>query len=79
MKLPVVLAGPILRRTEFDRVYIWIACSDEFDILAELYEIKKEAGFSYETVKIKTSAKTVRLGDKLFVNGKMVNSTAFSE
>ncbi|RFU60128.1 hypothetical protein [Bacillus sp. V59.32b] len=68
MKLPVVLAGPILRRTEFDRVYIWIACSDEFDISAELYEINKEAGLSYETVKIKDSAKTVRLGDKLFVS-----------
>ncbi|MDQ0217758.1 hypothetical protein ELQ35_13350 [Peribacillus cavernae] len=68
MKLPVVLAGPFLRRTEFDRVYVWIACSEEYEISAELYQINKNAAFAYDPEQIKTSVKTVRLGEKLFIS-----------
>lgn len=69
MKLPVVLAGPFLRRTEFDQVYIWIACSDDYEISAELFAISKENyDFGYAPVDFTSSIKSVRLGEKLFIS-----------
>ncbi|RFU65298.1 metallophosphoesterase family protein [Peribacillus glennii] len=69
MKLPVVLAGPFLRRTESDQVNIWIACSEEFEISAELFLINADnREYSYKPVYIHTFVKSVPLGDKLIAN-----------
>ncbi|PLT35093.1 hypothetical protein [Bacillus sp. V5-8f] len=69
MKLPVILAGPFLRRTENDHVNIWIACCEMFDITAELFLINEEVGeYTYTPVQSHTSVRSVSLGDKLIAN-----------
>ena len=37
MELPIILAGPILRRVDATRIIVWIATSQSFEMGAELY------------------------------------------
>lgn len=70
MKLPKLLAGPILRRVEPKEAIIWIAMSDYYDIYADLYEVKLTSfmgKYEYKPVPVKTETQTIRLGKKLIV------------
>jgi hypothetical protein len=81
-KLPLLLAGPILRRAEPSQVCIWIACSKAVSIQAEIFRVESDP---IETGKIKNyyndndnqpnttnpigfgSAKSIRLGENLYI------------
>ena len=51
-KLPTLLAGPILRRVEPSQVCIWIACSKDVSIRAEIFRVEagSVSGFLEELV-----------------------------
>jgi hypothetical protein len=81
-KLPLLLAGPILRRAEPSQVCIWIACSKAVSIQAEIFRVEAD---SLEKRKIKNyynnndnqpnntspigfgSTKSIRLGENLYI------------
>jgi hypothetical protein len=69
-KLPTLLAGPILRRVEPSQVCIWIACSKDVSIRAEIFRV--ETG-SVEKQRIKDTpigigiTKSIRLGENLYI------------
>jgi hypothetical protein len=81
-ELPLLLAGPILRRVEPSQVCIWIACSKAVSIQAEIFRVKPSPS---EKTKIESSdsnnenqsentnpigfgsTKSIRLGENLYV------------
>ncbi|WP_409300982.1 hypothetical protein [Peribacillus sp. SCS-155] len=65
MKLPEILAGPILRRVEYDQVYIWIASSSPYKIEAQLYSISKK---NYQPLKANSKQQTAKIGSNLYIN-----------
>lgn len=70
MKLPKLLAGPILRRVESNKAYLWLAMSEPFDLNCELFEVKNTSfqyEFNYEPISIYTRVKTIMLGRKLYI------------
>ncbi|WP_019155766.1 metallophosphoesterase family protein [Robertmurraya massiliosenegalensis] len=70
MKLPKLLAGPIIRRVEPTKAYIWVAMSDAFEIIADLYEIKHTSfqyEYKYEPVSIYTKVNSMKLGNNLYI------------
>lgn len=71
MVLPTILSGPIVRRVEPAHIYIWIALSKPYRIEGELYIITpsdEEEAFEYELLCTRTKAKTMRLGERLYVS-----------
>lgn len=71
MKLPTILLGPILRRVESDKVYIWIATSQPCKLNAILYRIKKKKNkknLKYKALHIKTVTTTIQVGHSLYVH-----------
>ncbi|MCQ6277546.1 hypothetical protein JMM81_22065 [Bacillus sp. V3B] len=71
MKLPVILSGPIIRRVEASQIYIWIATSQKFDILPELYQVSQTEGedeFHYDRLRVHAETKTIKMGDQLYIH-----------
>ena len=81
-KLPLLLAGPILRRVEPSQVCIWIACSKAVSIQAEIFRVepdsleKRKIEYSYSSKDNQSkntnpiglgSTKSIRLGENLYV------------
>lgn len=69
MALPLLLAGPILRRCERERVCIWLATSDDVAVRAEVLAASADRdalGSSDPT--LGGSETSVRLGDQLVVH-----------
>ncbi len=74
MALPLILAGPILRRAEPERVCIWMATSEQTTVRGDVYidsegigsEGRKPIGSSDPESGGRET--TVRLGDHLFVH-----------
>lgn len=64
--LPQILAGPILRRTEPDRVCVWIATSQQVQVTGYVYDV---ATLSSKDPKPLGSGETLalRFGENLFV------------
>jgi hypothetical protein len=60
--LPLVLAGPILRRTEAMRVVVWLATSRPVDVEGTVMQIGHEAAVGAGR------AESIQLGDRLFVH-----------
>ncbi len=70
--LPLVLAGPILRRVEPRLVAVWIALSQPRALVLNVFEERQQAGtgsgvFSGGQPKLRGGLNTLRLGDKLHV------------
>ena len=67
MVLNTLLAGPLLRRTESDRVFVWLATSCAASVVAEVYQA---AGGDVESLERVGggAAQSVRLGERLFVH-----------
>ena len=81
-ELPLLLAGPILRRVEPNQVCVWIACSKAVSIQAEIFRVKPSP---LEKTKIESSdsnkenqskntnpiglgsTKSIRLGENLYI------------
>jgi hypothetical protein len=64
MELQTLLAGPIVRRVERNRVCLWVATSHALDVAAEVYAIE---GPALRRVGVGT-AESVKLGERLFVH-----------
>ena len=81
-ELPLLLAGPILRRVEPSQVCVWIACSKSVSIQAEVFRLKssplektkfessdnnKENQSDYKNPIGIGCTKSIRLGENLYV------------
>ncbi|WP_168193857.1 alkaline phosphatase D family protein [Lysinibacillus sp. SGAir0095] len=66
---PALLAGPMIRRLDASKVFIWVATSKEFTISAEVCEIAKmgEKEF-YSKIQSTTEKETIQFGENLFIN-----------
>ncbi|HEY9576198.1 MAG TPA: hypothetical protein VIR64_00845, partial [Pseudobacillus sp.] len=71
MELPVILAGPVLRRVETHKVYVWIATSSPFKIEAQLYMINQNqeaASYDYSLLNHYSHTESIELGQRLFIH-----------
>ncbi len=82
MKLPVLLSGPILRRTESNKLTIWLATSQSVHIKGHVYHITQQEKtgrsqapqdprtqdqWDYRNLHVRTHTHSVSLGDHLFI------------
>lgn len=67
MPLPLVLAGPIVRRVEPTLVAVWLALRDEATVTLKLWEGRVTAGSGNVYLTADPAAKTVRIGDGLHI------------
>ena len=70
--LPLILAGPILRRVEPRLVAVWVALSQPRAILLSVFEGRQQAGtgpgvFTGGQPRARGATNTLRIGDKLHV------------
>lgn len=71
MKLPTILSGPILRRVEKQKIYIWVATSSHLKVEANLYKISRGYGnetFQYNLISNYSTTTSIQLGMKLFIH-----------
>lgn len=69
VKLPKLLAGPLLRRVERTHAHIWLAMSKPYHINAEIFEVhltRHKDIFNYQALSVETNTKMLRLGNRLF-------------
>lgn len=68
MTLPLLLAGPILRRVEPTRVSVWVALSRAASVRLSLWENRVRSGSSNPLASSPgTGVHTLRMGDKLHI------------
>lgn len=70
MKLPKLLAGPIVRRIEQKQAFIWIATSSPYEVEADLFVVKDsngKASYEYHPFIVSTDANRVSLGESLHI------------
>ena len=65
-KLPLVLAGPILRRTNHREVTVWLATKEARSLVLEVYQTQ-DGGRTVGKLLFKGSARTIPLGDNLHI------------
>ncbi|EKN65679.1 hypothetical protein BABA_18841 [Neobacillus bataviensis LMG 21833] len=71
VEFPFILSGPIVRRVEPGRVFIWIATSRKSDIEAAFYQISKNSShrtFDYQLMNTVSEPQTIRVGEQLFIH-----------
>jgi hypothetical protein len=82
MKLPFILAGPIVRRVEATKLYLWLATSSNATILPELYQVcpldGDQASYDYMPLIVKAKVKTMQMGERLFIHLIEINPRAAS-
>ena len=64
--LPLILAGPILRRTESDRVTVWLALKEPRSLQIQVYKTSNQ-GSTVGKVVLEATANTVELGKHLHI------------
>jgi hypothetical protein len=67
MPLPLVLAGPILRRVEPNLVSVWIALSGQASVTITLWEGRTKAGAVDPLIRSDPPTSTMRFGGRLHV------------
>lgn len=68
MELNLLLAGPVLRRVERDRAYVWLATSRPAAVVAEVYRTG-DGSTSDQRKRIGGGpAESIRLGERLFIH-----------
>lgn len=71
MTLPLILAGPILRRAETDRVYVWIATSEAISFRGEIYAVSNprvgNPTIAATPLNRNSEALSYQIGQRLFV------------
>lgn len=65
--LPLILAGPILRRTESDKVTVWLALKESRSIELEIYETEEGKGAIPGEILLKGQRHTIKLGQNLHI------------
>ncbi|WP_081810787.1 hypothetical protein [Bacillus sp. UNC438CL73TsuS30] len=76
INFPLLLSGPILRRTEPTCVTIWVATSQTCQIQAEFYQIytkEDNQTFHYQPLAIQHDTNTIKLGNQLYIHLIKVN------
>lgn len=71
MDFPTILCGPIVRRVESERVFIWIALSRPYDIKAELFKLERENGsqvLDYMKIDCESETNTIQAGKNLYIS-----------
>ena len=71
MKLPKLLAGPMIRRVEPGNVYFWLATSKPFQLKANLYIVNKvdqSDHVEYKTLNTITTSETVQAGKHMYIH-----------
>ncbi|MBB6453774.1 hypothetical protein HNQ94_002225 [Salirhabdus euzebyi] len=69
MTVPTILSGPIVRRVEPKKAYIWISTSEPYQIGAELYSLSTRQENNEPTlVSDRTKTKTVQFGENLYIH-----------
>lgn len=63
--LPTILCGPIVRRVEPEKAYLWIALSKPYHVNASLYMINPP--LTYHFLQTKTETKTIQMGKQLYI------------
>ena len=64
--LPLILAGPILRRTESDTVTVWLALKEARSLVLEIYDTAND-GATIGSLLFKTQSDTICLGRNLHI------------
>lgn len=82
MKLPLLLSGPILRRSDPKGIIIWLATSRPFTVEGQLFQLTKlnlkqetvdqgeaidQEAYSYTLLNVQSSKRSCRLGDSLYI------------
>src|SRR4051794_17679545 len=65
LDLPLLLAGPILRRVESSRACVWLALSESAQVTLTIWEGRVDSG--QPDPFMAGQAQTVRVGDKLHI------------
>ncbi|SOC39878.1 alkaline phosphatase D family protein [Ureibacillus acetophenoni] len=66
---PELLAGPIIRRVDSSKAYIWIATSRKFKIRADCYAITtRYEGNEYDKIHTTSKTQTISLGENLHIH-----------
>ena len=65
--LPLILAGPILRRTEPDSVTVWLALKESRSIWLEIYDTESGKGATIGKVLLRGQRNTIELGKNLHI------------
>ncbi len=70
MKIPVLLAGPILRRVSKHQIHIWIATSERMDINGVLFNatFNQKDGYNYKIISEYSKTNTIQLGENLYIS-----------
>lgn len=71
MNLPRILAGPILRRCESSKIFIWLATSEQLSITVEVFTIDFDVSppvISDSALSTETDLEQIKLGQKLWIN-----------
>ena len=74
-ELPLILAGPILRRTESDRVTVWLALKESRSLCLEIHATQ-DCGATVTEVLFTGKADTIELGKNLHVVAVVAKATA---
>ncbi|MFB4166999.1 hypothetical protein [Virgibacillus sp. JSM 102003] len=72
MKIPTLLAGPIIRRVEPQNVYIWLVTSKDFAIEAALYQNDFD-----EEIRTYTETKRIHVGTNMYFH--LINISPFGD
>ncbi|WP_077213565.1 hypothetical protein [Bacillus dakarensis] len=69
MKLPTVLAGPILRRIDSKQVFVWIALSKPYNVDANIFMIEETSQntLQYQCLNVQSKTTEIVLGKKLYI------------
>lgn len=65
--LPLILAGPILRRTEADAVTVWLALKHQSQVTLKVYATQAGTGEVISDLVLKGDRSTVQLGNYLHI------------
>ncbi len=79
MALPLVLAGPILRRVESNLVSVWIALSRSANVTITLWEGRIKPGAAGEFFRSNPPTPTLRIADNLHVTVALARIPAGSQ
>ena len=66
-RLPLVIAGPILRRTQPDEVTVWLALQNSDTVTLKVYETQDGSGSILDTLILQGHRKTIALGKNLHI------------
>ncbi|HZG76603.1 MAG TPA: hypothetical protein VEZ72_12200, partial [Paenibacillus sp.] len=65
IRIPPLIAGPVVRRSDRERIVVWIATGRRYQVEATLRRIDGGGG---ATIDVRSSVRSLRLGDRLYVS-----------